>query len=423
MRASLRVALGACVLATSACATLTTGDRVNPETPTWFSRPSGDMSLLFRRALTIEGRKVGEDYEHGRPEIDAAHDRIFVGSSDHGLYALRAFDGSSFWRFETGGMVQSEPFYDAELDVVYFGSNDGAMYAVRAKDGGLVWRFNTGTEISKRPVLYGDTLVFVTSADMVFAVDRSTGKMKWQARRTPALGMEIGGYSGPALEGTHVYVAFSDGHAGAYDVRDGTEKWMVDLSAEAEQASPNETQRYLDVDTTPVIVDGPSGKLVIVASYGGGVFALDEGSGARVWSNNDARGVHALTHWHERAHAPHSKGPDRGGPLVAARDVVFASSSSTGLWALEPTNGRKIWRIAVPEGGVTAPEPVAGAIAVGTTRYGLFLISPIDGRVIDGINLESGFAVTPAAYGNRLYAMTNSGTLLGLGIDPPLGRR
>ena len=223
--ASARVALAACVLATSACTTLTTGDRINPETPTWFSRPSGDMNLLFRRSLTIEGRKVGEDYEHGRPEIDVAHNRIFVGSSDHGLYALRAFDGSSYWRFETAGMVQSEPFYDAELDVVYFGSNDGAMYAVRAADGGLVWRFNTGTEISKRAVLYGDLLVFVTSADMVFAVDRNTGKMKWQARRTPALGMEIGGYSGPALDGTRVYVAFSDGHVGAYDVRDGTEKW------------------------------------------------------------------------------------------------------------------------------------------------------------------------------------------------------
>lgn len=60
---------------------------------------------------------------------------------------------------------------------------------------------------------------------------------------------------------------------------------------------------------------------------------------------------------------------------------------------------------------------------VGTTRYGLFLLSPVDGRVIDGINLDSGFAVTPATYGNRLYAMTNSGTLLGIGVDPPLGRR
>ena len=417
-------ALYALFFATTACAALTTGDRVNPETPTWFSRPSGDMNVLFRRALTIEGRKVGEEYEQGRPEIDAAHARIFVGSSDHGLYALRAFDGSSLWRFETAGMVQSEPRYDEELDVVYFGSHDGAMYAVRAQDGALLWRYNTGSEVSKRPALQGDTLVFVTATDQVFAVDRNNGKTLWQVRRTPALGMEMASYSGATIDGNHAYVAFSDGHVTAYDVHDGTEKWSVDLSAEAEQASPNETLRFLDVDTTPLVVDGgQNGRLVIAASFGGGIYALEDGGGSRIWANTEARGVHALALWHQRAHAPHPHGPDRGGPIVPAKDIVFASSSSTGLWAIDPQTGRKVWRIAVPEGGITAPAAVAGAIAVGTSRYGLFLISPVDGRVIDGINLESGFSVTPAAFGNRLYAMTNSGTLLGLGIDPPLGKR
>ncbi len=412
------------LVALASCTTLgTSGDRINPENPLWFTHTSGDMNLLFRRTLTIEGRKVGEDYEHGRPEIDPAGNRVFVGSSDHGLYALRAFDGSSLWRFETAGMVQSEPLYDAERDVVYFGSNDGAMYAVRASDGSLVWRYNVGVELSRRPVLHDETLVFVSSADQVIAVDRASGKTKWQTRRTPALGMEIGGYGAPSLDGERVYVAYSDGHVASYDVRDGTEKWMIDLSAEAEQALANETQRYLDVDTTPAIVDGPQGKLVVAASYAGGVFALDAASGARTWANTEARGVHELSHWHERAHIPHPKGADHGGPMVPARDVLFASSSSTGLWALEPSTGRKIWRLAVPEGGITAPAAVAGAIAIGTTRYGLFLVSPINGKVIDGINLDTGFSTTPAAYGNRLYALTNAGTLLGLGIDPPLGKR
>lgn len=417
------LAVASSTLALCACTALGGGDRVNPETPSWFSHPSGDMNLMFRRALTIDTRKVGEEYEHGQPEIDAAHARVFVGSSDHGLYALRAFDGGDLWRFETAGMVQSEPLYDPELDVVYFGSNDGALYAVRAENGTLVWRFDTGSEVGKRPALQGETLVFVTASDQVFAIDRTTGKLKWQTRRTPALGMEIAGYAGPAVDGHTAFVAFSDGHVTAYDLATGSEKWNVDLSAEAEQAHPNEVLRHLDVDTTPIIVPGDSGPLVVVASYDGGVYALDEGSGTRVWANTIATGVHGLFHWHQRAHAPHPKGPDRGGPVVPARDLVFASSSGTGLWALDPATGHKVWRIAVPEGGITAPVAVAGAIAIGTTHYGLFLVSPIDGRVIDGINLESGFAMRPAAFGNRLYAMSNAGTLLGLAIDPPLGRR
>ena len=37
----------------------------------------------------------GEPYERGRAEIDVPHGRVFVGTSDHGLYALRASDGST----------------------------------------------------------------------------------------------------------------------------------------------------------------------------------------------------------------------------------------------------------------------------------------------------------------------------------------
>ena len=87
---------------------------------------------------------------------------------------------------------------------------------------------------------------------------------------------------------------------------------------------------------------------------------------------------------------------------------------------MEPNGGRMVWRVTIPEGGITAPVPVAGALLVGTTRYGLFLVSPRNGRVIDGIDLGTGFAQTPAAYGNHAYTLTNAGTLLGIQIEPPL---
>ena len=79
-----------------------------------------------------------------------------------------------------------------------------------------------------------------------------------------------------------------------------------------------------------------------------------------------------------------------------------------------------VWRNKLPEGGVTAPVPIAGAILVGTTRYGLFLISPRNGKAIDGMDLGTGFAQTPGAFGGRAYIMTNTGTFLGVAITPPL---
>jgi len=314
------------------CATSeTANDRVSPEVPLWYRRPSNTMSVLVQRSLTASGRTTGEDWERGRAEIDAAHGRVFLGTADRGFYALRAGDGSTIWRFETLGVVQCESLYDSELDVVYFGSHDGALYAVRAFDGSLLWRYFTGAEVARRPVRNGEMLYFANGADQLFAVDRRTGKKKWQAQRTSALGMEIAGYAGPTLANGKVYLAYSDGHVAAYDARDGSEKWTpVDLSAEAEQTSASgEAPRYLDVDTTPVPNEIPgSGNVIYVASYAGGVFALDAETGARVWANDQARGVTDLTLFREAAHAPDPKGPDRDGPTVPERKLLLGPLGS-----------------------------------------------------------------------------------------------
>jgi outer membrane protein assembly factor BamB len=400
-------------------------DRVNPEVPHWYTRPSWAMNVLVRRPLTAPARQVGEEYERGKPEIDGTHGRIFVGSSDRGLYALRA-DGSTIWRFETLSYVQCEPLYDPELDYVYFGSQDGALYAVHAMDGALVWRFNTGGgEVARKPVLWGETLYFANGSDFLFAVDRRSGKQKWQVHRTPALGMEIAGYAGPTVDPQLglVFEAYSDGHVIAYDARDGSEKWTpVDLSAEAEHQA-GEAPRYLDVDTTPILDDHPGGRVVYVASYAAGVAALDAQTGARVWLNDKAVGVTDLLLWSEPAHAPGPHGPDRDGPRVPARKLLVASSAASGMWGLDPVSGRMIWRIPIPEGGITAPSPVAGALMVGTSHYGLFLLSPINGRVIDGIDVGSGISQTPGTFANRGYALTNGGTLVGVLVEDPRGRR
>jgi outer membrane protein assembly factor BamB len=401
------------------------GDRVNPEVPSWYHRPSGTMQIFAHRTLAVQGRAAGEDWERGRPEIDAAHDRVFVGTSDHGLYALRAGDGSTIWRFETAGLVQSEPLYDPELDVVYFGSHDGALYCVRAGNGNLIFRFDTGAEVSRKPVRLGETVFFANAADFLFAADRRTGKPVWQTHRTPALGMEISGHAGPALDASAglVFMAYSDGHVIGYDAKDGSERWSpLDLSAEAEQAG-GEAPRYLDVDTTPVVDTQAQGHVVYVSSYAGGVFALDAASGSRFWSNTSAAGVTDLVLFTEPAHAPNPLGPDRGGPTVPAKKILIASSATTGLMGLDPSTGRVLWRNKIPEGGVTAPVPIGGALLVGTSRYGLFLLSPRNGKVIDGIDLGTGFAQAPAAHGGRAFILSNAGTLLGLAIQPPLGGR
>ncbi len=404
-----------------------------PQVPTWLHHPGGTLSISYRRPLTAESRQLSEAYERGRPAIDIAGRRIFVPSSDNGLYALRAEDGTTLWRFETMGPVQSEPLYDADEEVLYFGSNDGAVYKVSATDGRMLWRFSTNAEVGRRPVLRNGVLYVTNANDTLVAMNAATGALKWHQHRTPAFGMEVAGYAGPALGRDKVYTAFSDGVVLAYDLEDGSEQWpAVDLAAEAEQQQGGDAPRYLDVDTTPLVGRITSGDVVFVGSYAAGVYALDAENGTRAWVNEKAVGVTELVLWEQPAHAP------RTGPLVNARGlrsdelsyapkppsvpaqrILFAASGLTGLWALDPNDGRTLWRRNLPEGGITAPVPVAGALLVGTTRYGLFLFSPVTGGLIDGILPGGSFAMTPAAFGVRAFVVSNGGAFLSVQIAPP----
>ncbi len=409
-----RVGLGAMVVAAGGCESIRASTA--PELPLWVHHPGSALSIEVRRTLTAEVRQTGELYERGKPEIDPLHHRVFVGSSDHGLYALRAEDAGILWRFETLSSVQCEPLYDAKEDTLYFGSNDGALYKVAAEDGKLIWRFNTNAEVARRPVIRNGVVYVVNANDTLVAMEAETGRLKWHQHRTPAFGMEVAGYAGPALGRDKVYAAFSDGVVQAYSLEDGSEQWpTVDLAAEAEQSAGGDVPRYLDVDTTPLFDRVASGAVVYVASYSGGAFALDAENGTRVWANDKVTGANSLVMWEQPSHPRR----DGDGPDYPARKLLLASSGLTGLWALDPNDGHTVWRRNLPEGGMTAPEPIEGALLVGTTRYGLFLFSPLDGGVIDGIATGNGFAMTPAAYGRRAFVMSNGGGFLGLSVVPP----
>jgi outer membrane protein assembly factor BamB len=413
VKRALGATLCALLLGSSvACSALRSG--ADPELPLWVHRASGSLQVSFRRNVVAESRRTGEPYERGQIEIDPAGGRIFVGSSDQGLYALRADDGQKLWRFETLGFVQCAPLYDAAEDVLYFGSNDGALYKVNAKNGQLIWRFMTNAEVSRRPVLDNGALFVTNANDTLLAIEPVSGKLLWHQHRTPAAGMEVAGHSGAAVFRGKVYTGFSDGTVGAYDEKTGAERWQpVDLAAEAEQTL-GQVPDQLDVDSTPIADTLPSGAVVYVSNYAAGVYALDAETGTQVWSNPGVFGVTDISLFDQPAHQR------RDGRDEPERRVLLAASGTTGLWGLDPATGAELWRRSLPASAVSHPVVVSGALLVSASHLGLFLINPLGGELIDGIHLADGSSMTPAAYGSRAFVITNGGALLGLHVEPPI---
>ena len=311
----------------------------HPERPNYEIYPASAIGIDYTELLVAPSRRVGESFEHGKPAIDAKKQRVFVGSSDHGLYALHAGDGSVIWRFETLGAVQAEVLYDEKSDTLFFGSNDGAMYHVAAADGKLLWRFDTRAEVSKLPVLSRGVLYFSNANDTVVAVAAKDGKKLWAYHRSPALGMEIAGHAGVTLHQGKLFTAFSDGNVVALDTHTGREAWRpYDLSAEAEQ-NLGDIPQYLDVDTTPIYGALDSGDAIFVASYVGGVTALEADSGTPIWDNTGVVGAYQLYYWEEKGRPANA---EKHQSEIAPRRLLIAASGYSGLWARDPETGETV---------------------------------------------------------------------------------
>jgi eukaryotic-like serine/threonine-protein kinase len=72
------------------------------------------------------------------------NDTLYIGSTDHNLYALNASDGRLRWKFQTGSRVTSSPAVSE--GTAYFASYDSNFYAVDIATGKLQWQFKTGGE-------------------------------------------------------------------------------------------------------------------------------------------------------------------------------------------------------------------------------------------------------------------------------------
>src|SRR6202022_1800565 len=127
---------------------------------------------------------------------------LYVGSSDHFLYALDATTGNLKWKFKSQGRITSSPAVSSGL--VYFVSFDSHLYAVDASTGQLRWKFQTAGErrfaakhlhgaepaaetmpdpfdfFLSSPVLWNGEVYFGSGDTNVYALDAASGSLKWK---------------------------------------------------------------------------------------------------------------------------------------------------------------------------------------------------------------------------------------------------
>jgi outer membrane protein assembly factor BamB len=380
----LGAALAAASIGAPACTGLRLGTRDRPDLNEVAPPLRHDLAHFEWRAQLVASTDL-ESHPRNRvtPAVDAERGLVYVGGLDHGVHALRADDGLPIWRFQTLGAVEGSAVLDA--GTLFIGSNDGALYALDALTGAQRWRFATTAEVVCAPVVTPDTVFLVNADDTVFAVNRGTGAQRWRYHREPPGGITASGHAGLLFARGRIVTGFSDGTVVALDPGDGTPTWERDTAADAEENDAVEAHRVIDVDTTPVLLDGS----LFAASQSTGLYALDpEGGGVR-WRIDWMTSVSSLA----------SDGRH-----------LYATSSTLGLVKIDPSDGTVLWARDYGAGSMQVADAGAGLLLVPTASQALWLVRSRDGEVLQGIG-RGGVTGMPTHSGSWLFFATNLGAL------------
>ncbi len=380
----LIAALAAGALALSGCARLQLGTHAHPDlneaAPVWRRTIA---QFQWRAPLVVATDLESHPRNRGIPAVDAERGLVYVGGLDHGVHALRADDGLPIWRFQTLGAVEGSIVLDR--DTVFVGSDDAALYALDATTGVQRWRFAAAAEVVRAPIVTPDAVYFVSADDTVFALNRVTGEQRWRYHRDPPGGITASGHAGLLFARGKLFCGFSDGTVVAIDPGDGSASWERDTAADADEDGASEAHRVIDVDTTPVLLDGS----LFVASQSTGLYALDPQGGGVRWRLD----------WLKAASSMASDGRH-----------LYVTSSTLGLVKLDPADGSVLWARDFGAGALQVTDAGDGLLMVPSASQALWLVRARDGEVLEGLG-RGGVTGMPIRSGSWVFFGTNLGVL------------
>lgn len=229
--------------------------------------------------------------------------------------------------------------------------------------------------------------------DRLVAIEAHSGRVLWRRELAPPAGSletavhlsgGIGSGAGVLLAGTR------EGVIVALDPANGSVQWEAELSSE--------------ISAAPVA----SGRIVIVRTNDGRLYALDADSGNRLWVYSSATPPLSLR--------------GAGRPLIDG-DRVYAGFSSGKLAALALNDGEVLWEIpvGVPEGRSeferlvdlnADPALDANTVFAASYQNRLVAISTISGRIVWSRDMS--IYQNLALAGNNLYVTTEQDEVIAI---------
>lgn len=248
---------------------------------------------------------------------------------------------------------------------IYVFDAEQTIFAINAESGKTVWKkkLSSGNKKDKRAVgggfaISGDTLIIASGYGFVLAVDANTGSEIWkEVTQAPMTGS-------PTIIEDRIFIASNNNEFYALSLEDGSIQWTDQAIAES--------ARILSSPSPAGIED------FVVAPYSSGeVIAYLPSNGRRLWTDSLTRAGRFT---------PISAINDIASRPVLSAGLVFASSQSGVLAAIDGRSGTRIWSL--PFGTTQAPAVVGDYVfAVGIDAQ-LICVEAVSGRVVWTKQLE-----------------------------------
>ena len=232
------------------------------------------------------GSGVGKFYSHLQPAI--VGDNIFAASRDGRVYAFEKLSGKKLWSVD----LSDQPFYEEKRSArlsgglaaadgrIYVGSENGQMLALKQETGELIWHTDVGGEVLATPATDSGKVVISTGAGQLLALNGETGKIDWTVTSEQP-NLTLRGTAAPVIAAGGVLYGRADGKIGIVLLQNGQ---LVNETRVATPHGQTDLDRMVDVDAAPVIVDD---ELYAVA-YNGQLISRKLISGDELWKRKYA---------------------------------------------------------------------------------------------------------------------------------------
>lgn len=280
--------------------------------------------------------------------------------------------------------------------VLYVTTGFGELTALNAETGAEIWTQDLDAPGGSAPTVRGD-LVYVVSRDSTaWAVEASTGRIRWTLQGTPSE-TNFGGGAGAAVTEDLAIFPMPSGEVLAAFAQGGLRRWSSIVTG---QRRGRAAATISDIAGDPVV----AGDRVYVGNVSGRVAALNIANGERIWTATEGT----------------------VSPVVPAGGSVFLINDLGELIRMDADTGAVIWRSALPQAeqrrglfsrtadGFAHYGPIlaGGRLVVASSDGALRFFDPVSGSLSAEAELPGGAASHPIIVGGALYVVSQRGDLL-----------